>query len=114
MSDVVRDTEIRMKAAYKAIIREHLPIIREMRQRTRSKAWTKISDAIFSLDSKRIPSSQIGKLVSEVEAELSAERAAPLVMTIFRMNASARKPRRLTRKPDTMMFGAPGRRATQQ
>ena len=83
VNEVVDSAEIRTKAAYKAVIRANLPLIREMRQRTRTKAWVTISKALVAITGKRIPPSQMNKLVSEVEAEMGSRTETPLVMTHF-------------------------------
>ncbi len=66
---IVEHTQIRTQAAYKAIVRSNLTLIKELRQRKDSRAWTTISRTLQAVTGHKIPSQSLSKIVAEIDTE---------------------------------------------
>lgn len=87
VNHIVSNTKNQTHAAYKAVVRSNLPMIREMRQRKDSRAWTTISRALQAVTGHKIPTTSLSKIVAEIDADvakytaLANHSARPHIMT---------------------------------
>lgn len=87
VNHIVEHAQIRTQAAYKAIVRSNLTLIKELRQRKDSRAWTTISRALHAVTGHKIPAASLSKIVAEVDAEaakystMADHSAKPKIMT---------------------------------
>ena len=88
INHIVENTQNRTQAAYKAIIKSNMSLIKEMRQQSNTRPWTTISKTLQALTGHKIPSTTISKIVAEINSGLAKyeplstlNRAAPKVMT---------------------------------
>lgn len=88
INHIVENTQNRTQAAYKAIVKSNLSLIKEMRQQSNTRPWTTISKTLQALTGHKIPSTTLSKIVAEINsgvaqyAPLSTlNRAQPRVMT---------------------------------
>ena len=87
INHIVENTQNRTQAAYKAIIKSNLTLIKEMRQQNNTRPWTTISRTLHALTGHKIPSTTISKIVAEINSGIAKyeplstlNRAAPKVM----------------------------------
>ena len=88
INHIVENTQNRTQAAYRAIIKSNLTLIKEMRQQGNTRPWTTISKMLQALTGHKIPSTTISKIVSEIDSGAAKyeplstlNRAQPRVMT---------------------------------
>ncbi len=88
INHIVENTQNRTQAAYKAIVKSNLSLIKEMRQQSNTRPWTTISKTLQALTGHKIPSTTLSKLVAEINSGAAKyeplsilNRAQPRVMT---------------------------------
>lgn len=88
INHIVENTQNHTQAAYKAIVKSNLLLIKEMRQQSNTRPWTTISKTLQALTGHKIPSTTLSKLVTEIDSgaakyePLSAlNRPVPKIMT---------------------------------
>ena len=88
INHIVENTQNHTQAAYKAIVRSHLSLIKEMRQKSSTRPWITISRTLQALTGHKIPSTTLSKIVAEIDADAATykplstlNRAQPRVMT---------------------------------
>ena len=88
INHIVENTQNHTQAAYNAIVKSHLSLIKEMRQKSNTRPWTTISRALQALTGHKIPSTTISKIVAEIDSDAARyeslstlNRGAPRIMT---------------------------------
>ncbi len=88
INHIVENTQNRTQAAYKAIIKSNLSLIKEMRKQSNTRPWTTISKTLQALTGHKIPSTTLSKIVAEINSGAAKyvplstlNRPAPRVMT---------------------------------
>lgn len=88
INHIVENTQNRTQAAYKAIVKSNLSLIKEMRQQSNTRPWTTISRTLHALTGHKIPSTTISKIVAEIDSGAAKyeplstlNRGTPKVMT---------------------------------
>lgn len=84
VAEVVANTTINNREAYKAIIRTNYALIQNMRnssQKTRS--WNMIARALDAICGKKIPASALSRLTKEIEEELRARASEPRTVSHY-------------------------------
>lgn len=88
INHIVENTQNRTQAAYKAIIKSNLSLIKEMRKQSNTRPWTTISKTLQALTGHKIPSTTLSKLVTEIDSGAAKyeplstlNRPAPKIMT---------------------------------
>ena len=84
VSEVVANTEIRNREAYKAIIRANYQLISDMRNsKAKTRSWSMIARALEAVVEKKIPPSALAKLTKEIQEEMRERVSKPRIMSHY-------------------------------
>lgn len=84
VNEVVKETAIQTSAAYRAIVRANLPLIKQLRGVKTTKNWQTISKILYQVIHTKIPSGTLSKIATEELTKAGAGAVvAPLVMTHY-------------------------------
>lgn len=88
INHIVKNTQNHTQAAYNAIVKSHLSLIKEMRQKSNTRPWITISRTLQALTGHKIPPATLSKIVAEIDADAARyepfstlNRSTPRVMT---------------------------------
>ena len=102
VNEIVSQAEIHQRAAYKAVVRTHLALVRDMRGRAETKAWKTISKALLAVTGTRVPPTVLSSVAKELFEEEHSE-VRPLAMSHYANERIGKETREAFEKAGYMM-----------